>query len=138
MISLNFVYSEIFLSIAIMFLLILGVFKKNSANLIYNLSIIVIFLCLILLFSFPFATEIYIFNESYKIDFLSSLMKTLILIFGIFILLISKKYVQLTKIFNIEYPILFINFFSLRLFKISHNSKPRGPIRSSELWIIKP
>ena len=121
MISLNFIYSEIFLSISIMFLLLAGVFKKDSLNLIYNLSIITLFLCLILLFSFPFGTETQIFNESYKIDYLSSLMKTLILVFGIFILLISKKYVQVIKIFEIEYSILFLSSILGMMIMVSSN-----------------
>ena len=38
--NLNFIYPEIFISLSIMFLLILGVFKKNSSNLINILSIL--------------------------------------------------------------------------------------------------
>ena len=121
MIGLNFIYSEIFLSICIMFLLIVGVFKKNSSNLIYNLSIIALFLCLILLFSFPFGSEVNIFNESYKIDYLASLMKTFILVFGIFTLLISKKYIQIIKIFNIEYPVLILSSMLGMMVMISSN-----------------
>ena len=121
MISLNFIYSEIFLSISIMFLLLAGVFKKDSLNLIYNLSIITLILCLILLFSFPFGTETQIFNESYKIDYLSSLMKSLILVFGIFILIISKKYVQVIKIFEIEYSILFLSSILGMMIMVSSN-----------------
>ena len=37
--NLNFISSEVFISLSIMFLLILGVFKKNSSSLIHNLSI---------------------------------------------------------------------------------------------------
>ena len=43
MINLNFIYSEIFICLAIMILLIIGVFKKNSSYLIYNLSILSLF-----------------------------------------------------------------------------------------------
>ena len=38
MINLNFIYSELFLALSIMTLLIVGVFKKNSSILIYNLT----------------------------------------------------------------------------------------------------
>ena len=38
MTNLNLIFPEIFISLAIMFLLIVGVFKKNSSNLIYNLT----------------------------------------------------------------------------------------------------
>ena len=37
--NLSFVIPEIFISLSIMFLLILGVFKKNSSNLIHYLSV---------------------------------------------------------------------------------------------------
>ena len=54
MTNLNFIYSEIFLAISIMALLIIGVFKKNSSNLIYNLSIISLLGCLVLIFECMF------------------------------------------------------------------------------------
>ena len=38
--NLDFIAPEIFISFSIMFLLILGVFKKNSSNLIINLSMV--------------------------------------------------------------------------------------------------
>ena len=71
--NLNLVLPEIFISISIMVLLLIGVFKKNSSNIIYNLSIIllvVLFALIINLNSYPDSS---IFNQSYKIDKLSSL-----------------------------------------------------------------
>jgi len=53
MINLNLIYSELFLAISIMALLIIGAFKKNSSVLIYNLSIISLLACLTLIFNFP-------------------------------------------------------------------------------------
>tara|TARA_Y100001970_G_scaffold291304_1_gene427927 strand:+ start:2470 stop:3885 length:1416 start_codon:yes stop_codon:yes gene_type:complete len=119
--NLNFIYSELFLSIAIMFLLLLGVFKKDSSNLIYNLSIITLFICLILLFNFPIETELLLFQNSYKIDYLSSFMKTLAFISTIFVLVSSKKYLQATKIFKIEYPILILSSLLGMIVMISSN-----------------
>ena len=40
MYNLNLVLPEIFVSLSIMFLLILGVFKKNSSQLTFNLSLL--------------------------------------------------------------------------------------------------
>ena len=37
--NLNYVFPEIFIALAIMFLLVFGVFKKNSAKIVHNLSI---------------------------------------------------------------------------------------------------
>ena len=62
--NLNLIYPEIFISLTIMFLLILGVFKKNSSNLVYNLSIFALIGTLILIFSYPLNTQIYLFNDS--------------------------------------------------------------------------
>ena len=40
MINLELVFSEIFLSLSIMALLLIGVYKKNITNMIYNLSVV--------------------------------------------------------------------------------------------------
>ena len=98
MINLNFIYSEIILCLAIMILLLIGVFKKNSSYLIYNLSILSLFGCLALILNFPINTNVELFNNSYKIDYLSTYMKILLILSGIFVLLSSSKYVQIIKI----------------------------------------
>ena len=46
--NLNFISPEIFISLSIMFLLILGVFKKKSSNLIHYLSIVSLLIVLFL------------------------------------------------------------------------------------------
>ncbi len=121
MTNLNFIYSEIFLSISIMFLLILGVFKKNSSNLIYNLSIVSLLTCLALIFSFPINENRDLFNNSYKIDYLSSFMKILLITSGVFVLLSSNKYIQIIKINKIEYPILALSSILGMMVMISSN-----------------
>ena len=52
--NLNFISPEIFISLSIMFLLILGVFKKNSSSLIHNLSIALLLISGILILNNPF------------------------------------------------------------------------------------
>jgi NADH-quinone oxidoreductase subunit N len=91
-----------------MFLLLLGVFKKNSASLIYNLSIVSLIVTLVLIFKHPLETQISLFNNSYKIDYLSSFMKILTLIGAIFVLISSSKYLKIFKILQIEYSILIL------------------------------
>ena len=81
--NLNFIYPEIFISLSILFLLVLGVFKKKSSNLIYNLSIVSLITTLALIFSYPLESNVNLFNETYKIDFLSSFMKILTMSSGI-------------------------------------------------------
>ena len=56
--NLNFIYPEIFIFLSIMCLLIFGVFKKNSSNLIYNLSTVILIATFVLIFSYPIETEI--------------------------------------------------------------------------------
>ena len=106
--NLNFIYPEIFISLSILFLLVLGVFKKKSSNLIYNLSIVSLITTLALIFSYPPESNVNLFNETYKIDFLSYFMKILTMSSGIFVLIVSPKYLKLFKIFQMEYPILIL------------------------------
>ncbi len=121
MINLNFIYSEIFLCLAIMLFLLIGVFKKNSSYLIYNLSILSLFGCLALIFSFPINISVELFNNSYKIDYLSTYMKILLILSGIFVLLSSSKYIQIIKINKIEYPILILSSVVGMMVMISSN-----------------
>ena len=121
MINLNFIYSEIFLCLSIMTLLIIGVFKKNSSNLIYNLSTISLLSCLALIFNFPINENVELFNNSYKIDYLTSFMKILTVVSGIFVLLSSSKYIQVIKINKIEYPVLVLSSILGMMVMISSN-----------------
>ena len=121
MINLNFIYSELFLAISIMTLLIVGVFKKKSSILVYNLSIISLLVCLALIFNYPIDENIELFTNSYKIDYLSSFTKILLISSGIFILLLSNKYVQITDINKIEYPILVLSSILGMMVMVSSN-----------------
>ena len=106
--NLNFIYPEIFISLSIMFLLLLGVFKKNSTSLIYNLSIVFLIFTLALIFNYPQQSNVNLFNDSYKIDYFSSFMKILTMCSGIFVLITSSRYLKIFKIFQIEYSILIL------------------------------
>ena len=106
--NINFILPEIFISLGIMFLLMLGVFKKNSSGIVYTLSVVVLLITLGLIINFPSDQEIYLFNNSYKIDQLSTFMKIITIISGIFVLISSYKYTKIEKIFKIEYSILIL------------------------------
>ncbi len=108
MISLDYITPEIFISLSIMFLLILGVFKKDSSNLIHYLSIVFLLITGILILNNSVETDITLFNESYIIDDLSFFMKVITILGGAIVLLISRKYLRVSKIFLIEYPILIL------------------------------
>ena len=68
--NLELVFPEIFLSLSIMFLLILGVFKKNSPNLIQNISLIILLITAVIIFNESLGVkEILLFNRSIIIDY---------------------------------------------------------------------
>ena len=102
-----YILPEIFLSLAIMFLLMLGVFIKKSFKLVNLLTILSLIFAIALVLNQP--NEIVkIFNESYIIDRLSIFMKVLTLLFCFFVLLSSKDYIKSNNIDKIEYPIIIL------------------------------
>ena len=119
--NLDFVLPEIFISLAIMFLLILGVFKKKSSNIIHYLSIVCLLITGILIMNNPSGIQVTLFSGSFIIDNLSSFMKILTILGGASILLISKKFLKISKIFLIEYPILILSSILGMLVMISSN-----------------
>jgi len=107
--QLNLIISELFLTTSIMILLMIGVFYKNSFNLIFKLSTIILLATLILLFNHSIDTSAKLFNNSYTIDYLSLFMKALTLVACIFVMLSSFDYIKLIGINKIEYPILILS-----------------------------
>ena len=107
--QLNFIIPELFLITSIMILLMIGVFYKNSFNLIFKLSMIILLATFILLFNHSIDTSAKLFNNSYTIDYFSLFMKVLTLIACIFVMLSSFDYIKLIGINKIEYPILILS-----------------------------
>jgi len=77
MLDLNFIIPEIFLTLSILVFVLIGVFVKNSFEIIYKLSLFLIFLLIVIIFS---NNDEYskIFNESISIDMFSIYSKILI------------------------------------------------------------
>tara|TARA_Y100000817_G_scaffold226852_1_gene179660 strand:+ start:2567 stop:3985 length:1419 start_codon:yes stop_codon:yes gene_type:complete len=119
--NINFIFPEILISIFLMMLLILGVFRKNSSSLIYNLSISSLVIILVLVLTFPQGTTVKLFNDGYIIDDLSIYMKSITIISGIFVMLTSSKYLKIIKIYQIEYPILLLSSILGMIIMISSN-----------------
>ena len=107
--QLNLIIPELFLTTSIMILLMIGVFYKNSFNLIFKLSVIILLATFILLFNHSIDTSAKLFNNSYTIDYFSLFMKVLTLIVCIFVMLSSFDYIKLIGINKIEYPILILS-----------------------------
>ncbi len=120
--NLALVLPEIFISLSIMFLLILGVFKKNSSKLIQNISLIVLLITAVIIFNETLGVdEMVIFNNSIVIDYLSSFMKIVTLLASFLVLIISSNYLKSQKIFKIEYSILILSSVLGMMIMISSN-----------------
>ena len=116
-----YVIPEIFLSLSLMFLLLLGVFKKEGSTIVYNLSLVFLIISIPLILNVPSNNTTLIFNDSYKIDYLSNFVKILIIISTIFVLLTSSQYLKSIKIFKVEYPILILSSILGMMVMVSSN-----------------
>ena len=120
--NLNLVLPEIFISLSIMFLLVLCVFKKDSSKLIFNSSLLVLLItATITLNETSNINRTTLFNNSVVIDYMSSLMKIITLIGAFLVLVISSNYLKTFKIFKIEYPILILSSVLGMMVMISSN-----------------
>ena len=120
MILIKYLIPEVFLSLSIFSLLMIGVFIKNSFNLIYKLSIFLIFLLILIVLNTDDET-VKIFKESFVSDKFSLFDKLLILISSFFILIISKKYIVDIKNNKFEYPIIVLLSILGMFFMVSSN-----------------
>ena len=120
--NLVLVLPEVFISLSIMFLLILGVFKKNSSKFIQNISLLVLLITAVIIFNETLGIEeTILFNGSVIIDYLSSFMKIVTLLATFLTLVISSNYLRSLKIFKIEYPILILSSVLGMMIMISSN-----------------
>ena len=120
--NLELVFPEIFLSLSIMFLLIVGVYKKNSSKLIQNTSLVILLITAVITFNETLGIQqTFLFNDSIIIDYLSSLMKIITLLAAFLVLVISSNYLKTFKLFKIEYPILILSSVLGMMVMISSN-----------------
>ena len=119
--NLEIILPEIFLSLTIMFLLLFGVFKKNSSKLIYNLTTLSLIILFALLLNLYQISDLSFFNNSYKVDSLATFMKLLTIGSGIFVMLTCSKYIEINNINKMEYPILILSSILGMMVMISSN-----------------
>ncbi|MDC1113151.1 NADH-quinone oxidoreductase subunit NuoN [Candidatus Pelagibacter sp.] len=120
--NLNLILPEIFISLSIMFLLILGVFLKDGSKLIFNISLLVLLITAIITINETFSiNRMTLFNDSVVIDYMSSFMKIITLLGAFLVLIISSSYLKIFKIFKIEYPILILSSVLGMMVMISSN-----------------
>ena len=118
--NLNILLPEIFLTLSIFFILMLGVFLKNSFNLIFNLSSIIIIVTIVIIFNRPNIEE-KIFLDSFTRDAFSNFFKILILVSSLFVLNTSKNYIIDKKLDKFEYPIIILLSILGMFFMVSSN-----------------
>ena len=98
---------EIFLSLAIFATLLIGVFFKNSYNLVTKIIYgIIISLILIILSSFNESFKL--FSESFVSNSFTNFFKVLILVGTFFILLITQNFIRDIKINYFEYSLVLL------------------------------
>jgi NADH-quinone oxidoreductase subunit N len=105
----NLILPEIFIALSIMFLLILGVFKKDSSKIIFNTSQLILLITAVITINETFSVNrVTLFKDSIVIDHMSSLMKIITLLGAFLVLTISTNYLKTFKLFKIEYPVLIL------------------------------
>ena len=102
-----YILPEIFLSLSMMLLLMIGVFVNKSYRLVNLLVILTMIFTIALVLNQP-AQTVKVFNNSYIIDQLSIYMKILTLLFCSLVLILSENYIKINKINKMEYPIIIL------------------------------
>jgi len=118
--QLNILFPEIFLSISIFSILMIGVFTKKSFNLIFNLVSIILILTFAIIINNP-SNEEKIFLESFSRDSFSNFFKILILISSLLVLNSSKKYITENNLDKFEYPVIILLSILGMFFMVSSN-----------------
>ena len=119
--NLYFIIPELFISLSVMALLVLGVFKNNSSKIIFYFSCLIILVSLAINLNINITQTIFLFNNSYLVDQLSLFIKSIILISAFFVMFCSYNYVRVSNILKIEYPILILCSLLGMLVMISSN-----------------
>ena len=111
---------ELVLFTSICFLLVIGVFIKESFNLISNLSVLTLLIVGLLIYKSGFSNQGF-FLESFVSDPLSNFSKIMIVLSCIFIKFSSKQFIKDRKITKFEYPIIILLSILGMFFMVSSN-----------------
>ena len=118
--NLNIMLPEIFLTLSVFSILMIGVFTKNSFNLIFNLSSLIILITISIILTSPNSEE-KIFLDSFIRDPFSNYFKILILLSSLFVLNSSKNFIIDNKLDKFEYPIIILLSILGMFFMVSSN-----------------
>jgi len=118
--NLNLILPELFLSLSIFTALLVGVFFKNSYNLVTNISYAIIISLLLIIFNSFYETG-NLFSNSFVSNSFTNFFKILILLGTLFIMLITQNFIKDMKINCFEYPLLLLFSVLGMFFMISSN-----------------
>ncbi len=118
--NLNILLPEVFLTLSIFSILMIGVFTKKSFNLVFNLSSITLLVTAGIIFNSSNTPE-KIFLDSFVKDAFSNFFKILILISSLFVLNASRTFITEKKINKFEYPIIILISILGMFFMLSSN-----------------
>ncbi len=116
----NLILPEIFLSISIFLTLLIGVFVKNSYNLVTNITYLIIVSTLLITFK-SFDESGNLFSNSFVSNSFTNFFKILILLGTLFVMLITQNFIKEMKINYFEYPLLLLFSVLGMFFMISSN-----------------
>tara|TARA_B110001452_G_scaffold263309_1_gene264567 strand:- start:36 stop:1448 length:1413 start_codon:yes stop_codon:yes gene_type:complete len=116
----NLIIPEIFLALSIFVTLLIGVFFKNSYNLVTNLTYVVIVSLLLIIFN-SFNESGNLFSNSFTSNSFINFFKILILLGTLFVMLITQNFIKEMKINYFEYPLLLLFSVLGMFFMISSN-----------------
>lgn len=118
--NLNILLPEIFLAISIMTILMVGVFNKDSYNLVTKLSLVIILLTIFILYNKEIYT-IKVFSEIFISNPFTTFIKILLLVAGFFVLNSSQQFIKDNNINKFEYPIIILISILGMFFMVSSN-----------------
>ena len=118
--TINAIYPEVFLSLGIMSVLMIGVFTKNSYNLVNRLCLSILLITIAIIFnSLDYSEKVFL--GSFSKDKFSDFIKILILVSSIFVLSTTQNFINNVKISKFEYPILILLSILGMFFMVSAN-----------------
>ncbi len=120
MTNLEVIFPEIFLTLSIFVVLMVGVFLKNTYSLVNKICVLII-ICTGFLVFYSNETLEKIFLDSFIRDKFSNFIKILILISSLFVLFASQNFIKDMKISKFEYPILVLLSILGMFFMVSSN-----------------
>ena len=118
--NLNILFPEIFLSVSILLILMIGVFVNKSYNLVTNLSFLSLIVLVLIILNSE-STPIKVFSESFVRDPYANFIKILVLLASIFVLYSSQIFIKDNNIAKFEYPIIILLSILGMFFMVSSN-----------------